>query len=108
MVGRFRILIGVMNNKIIGYSIFFLSFLTAIGSMTVLAQQNQHGIHHKDTTSPYIEQLDSPVRGLSEEEVDNLLNGKGPGYARMAELNGYPGPRHVLDLRSQLNLSAQL
>ena len=24
----------------------------------------------------------------------------------MAELNSYPGPRHVLDLRSQLNLSA--
>ncbi|MCQ3975466.1 MAG: hypothetical protein DPW09_18650 [Anaerolineae bacterium] len=47
--------------------------------------------------SPYVAQLDSSVRGLSSQEVDDLLNGRGAGYARMAELNSYPGPRHVLD-----------
>jgi hypothetical protein len=58
------------------------------------------------TPSPYITQLDSPVRGLSAQEVDDLLNGRGAGYARTAELNSYPGPRHVLDMRQELNLSA--
>lgn len=55
--------------------------------------------------SPYVAQLESSVRGLSSQEVDDLLNGRGAGYARTAELNSYPGPRHVLDLRQDLHLT---
>jgi hypothetical protein len=55
--------------------------------------------------SPYVAQTASPVRGLSAREVDDLLNGRGAGFARSAELNGYPGPRHVLDLDAALTLS---
>jgi hypothetical protein len=54
-----------------------------------------------------VEQLSSPVRGLSPQEVENLVHGRGAGYARMAELNSYPGPRHVLDLKQELNLSVE-
>jgi hypothetical protein len=61
----------------------------------------------ESTQSPYVSQLDSPVRGLSPQEVDDLLNGRGAGYARTAELNSYPGPRHVLDMRQELNLSTE-
>jgi Spy/CpxP family protein refolding chaperone len=57
--------------------------------------------------SPYVKQLSSPVRGLSSQEVDDLLNGRGAGYARMAELNSYPGPAHILEIKKQLNLSAE-
>lgn len=57
--------------------------------------------------SPYVAQLDSPVRGLSAQEVDDLRAGRGMGFARMAELNNYPGPRHVLDLQQELKLSAE-
>lgn len=67
--------------------------------------------HHPGASSgqqsPYVEQLSSPVRGLSPQEVEDLANGRGAGYARMAELNGYPGPRHVLDLKQELNLSTE-
>ena len=59
---------------------------------------------HQDKKSPYTQQISSPVRGLSAQEVDDLLNGRGAGYARMAELNSYPGPLHVLELKEQLNL----
>ena len=97
----------MMNRQIIKYFSFFLGCSLAAVNLTALAQQHQHSNEHLETTSPYVEQLDSPVKGLSSEEVDELLNGKGAGYARMAELNGYPGPRHLLDLSSQLNLSAQ-
>ncbi|NEQ43927.1 MAG: hypothetical protein F6K00_10370 [Leptolyngbya sp. SIOISBB] len=55
--------------------------------------------------SPYADQPESPVRGLTAQEVDDLLQGRGAGLARMAELNSYPGPRHVLDLREELALS---
>ena len=47
--------------------------------------------------SAYREQLATGARGLSAQEVDDLLTGRGIGLARAAELNGYPGPRHVLD-----------
>jgi Spy/CpxP family protein refolding chaperone len=57
------------------------------------------------TPSPYTEQLATPVRGLGAEEVDDLLAGRGMGFARMAELNSYPGPRHLLDLQAQLALT---
>ncbi len=95
-----------MNKRLIKYLLIAIAISTA-GSMTAIAQQHQHGDRHNNLRSPYVEQLDSPVQGLSAEEVDELLDGKGAGYARMAELNGYPGPRHVLDLSSQLKLSAQ-
>ncbi|HIK14356.1 MAG TPA: Spy/CpxP family protein refolding chaperone [Leptolyngbyaceae cyanobacterium M33_DOE_097] len=57
--------------------------------------------------SPYVSELDSPVRGLTAQAVDDLLNGRGAGYAMTAELNSYPGPRHVLDLRQELALSPE-
>lgn len=57
--------------------------------------------------SPYAAQVTSPVRGLSAQEVADLRAGRGMGYARMAELNSYPGPRHLLDLQKELQLSAE-
>jgi Spy/CpxP family protein refolding chaperone len=48
--------------------------------------------------SPYHKQHTSEIRGLSAEEIEDLLAGRGMGLARAAELNGYPGPRHVLDV----------
>jgi hypothetical protein len=47
------------------------------------------------------------IRALSEDEIQGLLDGDGLGYARAAELNGYPGPRHVLDLAGSLTLTAE-
>lgn len=58
--------------------------------------------------SPYADQLDSPIRGLSAQEVDDLRNGRGMGLARAAELNGHPGPRHVLELAAELGVDAVL
>lgn len=55
--------------------------------------------------SPYAGQMGSPVRGLSPQEVEDLRDGRGAGLARMAELNGYPGPVHTLELRRELGLS---
>jgi hypothetical protein len=54
--------------------------------------------------SPYAMQAPSSVPGLSAQEVEQLLKGQGMGLARAAELNGYPGPRHVLDLGAELEL----
>lgn len=45
------------------------------------------------------------LRGLSPAEVEALRVGEGAGAARAAELNGYPGPKHVLELADSLALS---
>ena len=34
-----------------------------------------------------------------------MRNGEGMGLARAAELNSFPGPRHLLDLRGELDLN---
>ena len=36
---------------------------------------------------------------------DGLLNGEGMGQAQYAEMNGYPGPKHILDLADKLKLT---
>lgn len=78
--------------------------IVALGTIA-LAGSSLSGL--SNAQSPHITQLDNPVRGLDAQEVDDLLNGRGAGYARTAELNSYPGPRHVLDLRQELALSTE-
>jgi hypothetical protein len=48
-------------------------------------------------TSPYRQQAEKGLRGLDEKEIAELKAGAGMRLARAAELNSYPGPRHVLD-----------
>ena len=55
--------------------------------------------------SPYADQASRSIKALSDDEVADYLSGKGMGFAKAAELNGYPGPLHVLELSEQLALS---
>lgn len=57
--------------------------------------------------SPYAGQEMREVKTLSESDIAGLLAGKGMGYAKTAELNGYPGPLHVLELAEELDLSEE-
>ena len=63
---------------------------------------------YASSTSYKGEQL-REIKTLSAVEIDSLLNGQGMGFAKAAELNHYPGPKHVLELADDLNLtSAQI
>ena len=55
--------------------------------------------------SPYAGQESRPIKTLSPQEVQDYLSGRGMGMAKAAELNRYPGPRHVLELADQLGLT---
>jgi Spy/CpxP family protein refolding chaperone len=46
-----------------------------------------------------------PIKALSDQQVSDLKAGRGMGLALVAELNGYPGPIHVLELAEPLELS---
>lgn len=57
--------------------------------------------------SAYIGQEERDIKALSPEDVTAYLSGKGMGLARAAELNGYAGPAHVLELAAQLELTTE-
>jgi len=65
------------------------------------------GFASANPPSPYVGQEQREIKSLSPDEVKDYLAGKGMGLAKVAELNGYPGPAHVLELASALSLSAE-
>jgi Spy/CpxP family protein refolding chaperone len=60
-----------------------------------------------ETSSPYLGQENREIKALSREEINGYLSGDGMGFAKAAELNHYPGPKHVLQLADQLQLSEE-
>jgi hypothetical protein len=56
---------------------------------------------------PYAGLQARAIKALSPEQIADLKAGRGMSLALAAELNGYPGPRHVLELGDQLGLSDQ-
>lgn len=54
---------------------------------------------------PYAGLQARPLKALSDEQLADLKAGRGMGLALAAELNGYPGPIHVLELAKELNLT---
>jgi Spy/CpxP family protein refolding chaperone len=61
----------------------------------------------QEAPSPYRGQEGREIKSLSSEEIRSLEAGEGMGFAKAAELNRYPGPKHVLDLAEALELSEE-
>src|SRR3982074_3554423 len=78
---------GRMNRTLIGGALL-------LASTAAIAQTPYAGMHTR------------PIRALSDQQVADLGAGRGMGLALAAELNGYPGPSHVLELADKLDLSA--
>lgn len=81
-----------MNRRLLLASIAF-----ALASVAALAQAQQ----------PYAGLEARAIRALSEQQIADLRAGRGMGLALAAELNGYPGPMHVLELGNSLGLSEE-
>lgn len=60
-----------------------------------------------DHKSKYVGQEAREIKTLSVEDIDELSTGKGWGFAKAAELNGVPGPIHLLEMKSEIKLSAE-
>jgi hypothetical protein len=87
----------------------FVAFCLVQAATSAAAQgQPMHG-HVVDApagaTSPYAGLERRAVKALPDEQVADLRAGRGIGLALAAELNGYPGPLHVLELADQLRLT---
>lgn len=90
-------------------TMMFACTLIMIALATACSSQNTAVAEQEatPTPSPYRELLDGEIRGIDDQTIEDYLTGKGMGLALPAELNGYPGPRHVLDLAEDLDLSAE-
>lgn len=56
---------------------------------------------------PYAGLQQREIRALSPQQIEDLLAGRGMMLALPAELNGWPGPMHVLELATALNLTPE-
>lgn len=61
--------------------------------------------HHGTMMSQYAGDETREIKALSEAEIKGLQSGEGLGLAMPAELNHYPGPKHVLDMADTLSLT---
>ena len=75
----------------------------ALFALLAIVETTATGI--AQTTSPYAGQEQRAIKALSDEEIRDLLEARGMGLAKAAELNSYPGPLHVLQLANELGLS---
>ena len=57
------------------------------------------------THQPYAGFEIRDIASLSQQDIQALREGSGWGLALPAELNGFPGPAHVLELSDELGLS---
>lgn len=57
--------------------------------------------------SPYVGFETREIKALGSDEIAAYQNGDGMRYALAAELNHYPGPKHVLELSDDLELSVE-
>ena len=57
--------------------------------------------------SAYAGQEKRVIKALSPDEIQAYESGQGMGFAKAAELNQYPGPKHVLELAAELKLNDQ-
>jgi hypothetical protein len=82
-----------------------IMIVAASAACPALAADDQHQQGHNK--SPYAGEQTRGIKALSSEDVEELLRGGGWGLAKAAELNGMPGPTHVLDMAADLGLSAE-
>jgi len=61
---------------------------------------------HEHQESPYAGMEHSEIPSLTAQELEDLRSGAGMGFAKAAELNHYPGPRHVLELEEAIRLTS--
>ena len=66
-----------------------------LGSSNALAQSHQ----------PYAGIQYRQIKAFSDEQLADLRTGRGMSLALPAELNGYPGPLHVIELAEALSLT---
>ena len=72
----------------------------AISIPLSISAQHNHGVQ-----TPYAGMQNRAIKSLSDNDIKELRRGGGWGLALAAELNGMPGPAHMLELKEQIALN---
>jgi len=79
------------------YCFILVSVLSiAYTNIVIAGQQHQ---------SKYAGQEKRIIKSLSENDIQQLKSGKGWGLAKAAELNGVPGPSHIMQMKDKISLT---
>lgn len=78
-----------------------LAILACLAFVTVPAQAETK------SHSQYGGQENRDIKSLSPADIDELQSGSGWGLAKAAELNGVPGPAHLLELKDEIPLTQE-
>jgi len=78
--------------------------IAAISAALVFWKTGSH-TGHSHGTSEYVGQESRRIKSLSDSDILDIQAGAGWGLAKVAELNGVPGPAHVLELQDKIELS---
>lgn len=84
-----------------------LALLLAASGLDAQAHDPQAHAGHAQHASGYAELMERDIKALSAEDVEGLLAGAGMAQALPAELNGWAGPRHVLEMADMLGLTEE-
>lgn len=80
--------------------------ILALTALAIFASISQ-GWAQTAPAQPYAGLQSRPIKALSDEQIADLVAGRGMSLALAAELNGYPGPSHVLEFADRLGLNEQ-
>ena len=70
-----------------------------------LITTNSYAGENKNHTSHYVGEQKREIKSLSANDIAELKRGGGWGFAKPAELNGVPGPAHLLEMKGKISLS---
>lgn len=82
-------------------------FALLLGLLPAAAVAQTHSGGHGASPSIYAGEETRTIKSLSDEDLEEIGRGGGWGLARAAELNGVPGPTHLLELADDIGLTAQ-
>ena len=79
--------------------------LGTVAALAAFTQSDAAIAQPADPHQPYAGLQSRAVKALSDQQIADLRAGRGMGLAFSAELNGYPGPVHVLEHADAMSLS---
>jgi Spy/CpxP family protein refolding chaperone len=86
----------IMNTKV-----------TILCFILILIPLSAFSVEGPSYKSKYAGEEKRKIKTLSENDIEELKNGEGWGLAKAAELNGIPGPAHLLEMKKEINLSSR-
>jgi len=82
------------------YNIRFLCLIYALSFATFADEKPAY-------QSNYVGEEKRAIKSLSQDAINQLQQGKGWGLAKAAELNGMPGPSHILQMKDKISLTSE-